>query len=171
MDWQPRDPEFDAEDRPEARALGATRLHDSVLVLGAGAFHDLWGYCRTPAGFHTNEASGPRNLSSQMVAEVIPVEILNRFAPPLIAMPPLAKTDYLQLLDALCGRFPEVDRSCLRALAVRTLDNAVSQQLGARWAEQLVLDMVTADNAAPDLLAIEAGRRPAAAKQPPRLPQ
>jgi hypothetical protein len=152
MDWQPRDPEFDEEDRPKARALSAGRLHDSVLVLGAGAFHDLWGYCRTPAGFHANETSGPRHLSSQMMAEVIPVEILNRFAPPLIAMPPLVRTDYLHLLDALCGRFPEVDRAGLRALAVRTLDNAVSQQLGARWAEQLVLEMLTADNAAPDLL-------------------
>jgi hypothetical protein len=43
-------------------------------------------------------------------------------------------------------------RAGLRVLGVRTLDNAVSQQLGARWAEQLVLEMLTADNAAPDLL-------------------
>jgi len=148
LHWNPGDEELEADDRLCARQLIAERLEDHTLVLGAGAFQDLWDHCRPPAGFHAGGADNGRSLSARQITEVIPVEILNRFAPPVIAMPPLAEADYRHLLAALCQRFPPERGTGLRVLAEDTLGNAVAQQLGARWAEQLVLDLVIAETSA-----------------------
>ncbi len=142
LNWQPRDEEFANVDAKQARSLIANRLRDRILVLGAGAFQDLWSLQRASAGFHAAKESS-RSLPHRRITEVLPLEIVNRFVPPLILMPPLVQTDYRALLDSLCRRLPKHLRTRLRALAARSIHEAASQNLGARWAEQLLLEVVT----------------------------
>lgn len=147
LDWQPKkaeaDDEFCENDLNRARYIIGSRLRDRILVIAAGAFQDLWQSFRVPAGFHSRTTATESLLPHSLLAEAIPVEIINRFVPPVLALPPLGDRDYRAILSSLCRRFPKPQRAKLRRLGKNSLSEAMQQQLGTRWAEQLVLELLT----------------------------
>ena len=167
LHWKPGDDDEFEADEGKCRTAIEERLSNAILVIGAGAFQDLWQAHREPAGFHAGTAKPAKIISHRAMAEVIPVEILNRFVPPVIAIPPLEKGDYLAIFDSLRRRFPKARRTRLRELARSSLDEAIEDQLGARWAEKLVLELATRDHHRPEPKSRAAAvRKRAQASQP-----
>jgi hypothetical protein len=162
LSWPSRDEEDREEDRAKCRSVARDRLQNDVFIVGAGAFQDLWHAQRPAAGFHSKGASTfDDSLAHKVLAEVIPIEILNRFVPPVIVIPPLVDQDYRALLAAVCRTFPRGRRAKIRALGLQSIGEALSQQLGARWAERLMLEMVTTGrNAARTKAAQEGQNKP-----------
>lgn len=149
LDWRPRgDDDFEDCDK-KIRASVEQRLRDCFLVIAAGAFQNLWRARRAPVGFHSRPAAPFDTITHRAMGEVVPAEILNRFVPPVIAIKPLSKDDYRAILGSLCRRLPKAKRSQLRALAARSIDDAVADQLGARWAEKLLLELATRSRRGP----------------------
>jgi hypothetical protein len=149
--WRPDEAELDDGSVGQARIKVAKHLDGGMLLVGAGAFQDLWDAQREAAGFHSRATAkaAAHTLSHQTMAQVIPVEILNRFVSPVLAIPRLEERDYLAIVKALARELKPQDRPRVRRLAQNTLELAVEQGLGSRWAEQLLLELVTSSRSLP----------------------
>lgn len=145
----PKDDEGWDEGGRRAREAIYGKLGDRFCVIGAGAFQDLWKDLRAPVGFHARGTALPEDISHHAMSEVVPMEILNRFVPPVLTLRPLLKDDYRAILRSLCRKLSQSRRTKLRSLAQRTIDEAVAQGLGVRWAERLVLELATSERGAP----------------------
>jgi hypothetical protein len=78
---------------------GRIRLADSFLILGAGAFQAIWqGKAASPIGFGSQGPSPSAPLEKAELGNVIPPEIINRFASPLLVLHPLLAMDYQSIL-------------------------------------------------------------------------
>jgi hypothetical protein len=166
--WRPEDARLDEDSDEDARAKVEMRLEGQMLIVGAGAFQDLWDVQRDSVGFHAKRgiSASSRTLTHKRMSEVIPVEILNRFVPPVLAMPRLQESDYLAILKALSRGLIVQERPRLRRLAQRSLAAACEQGLGSRWAEQLLLELVSQGRAVPKAVSASASKQEACSALP-----
>ena len=79
-------------------------------------------------------------LAHSRLATIIPTEIVNRFAPPLLILPRLERSHYLQMWKWAEVKLTPQVRKVARRLALDSIDKAVSEQLGFRWIEQIMLE-------------------------------
>jgi hypothetical protein len=137
------------DEEPESLALNTlakTRLADSFLVIGAGAFQDIVeARSSCISGFNTPPLKSSTELSHGDMTRTIPREIANRFAGPILNLPGLERLDYLSLLDAACRDAPTALVSKIREIGERSLDSAMTSKLGCRWIEEVMLQALVAD--------------------------
>ncbi len=127
------------EDRRKRIALAQQKLERSFLLVGSGAFQDL---CESRSaveiGFQPVASVGA--LALREVAGVLPRELTNRFRSKLINLPPLRHECYLEMLTKVASRMPpELARAFVR-IGHATVSEAVSNQQGVRWLEEITLD-------------------------------
>jgi hypothetical protein len=132
------DPWEDSEEKPELSVV-QEKLLESVLILAAGAFQGLWEDAKPSIGF-TEEDSVKNDISYRKLAETLPTELVNRFAPPPIVIPTLERRDYEDLLASSLERLDSEERTLAEVIGRRTLESAVSDRLGCRWIEQIMLE-------------------------------
>jgi len=132
------------ESPEEAFAHVSNKLSHDIFIVGAGAFQCLWeGRVRSSLGFRTPSCSADPGLASRDMHSVIPPEIANRFASPVLQLRPLAKADYLEMAESVASHLTELHNASFRRLANERLDSALSNQSGCRWVEELLLEVIT----------------------------
>jgi len=126
-----------------SRKLIATRLASSMLIIGAGAFQDLWKERSTRSvGFHSHSPSERPSLSLREASTIIPQELANRFIDPILSLLPLKRKDYFALLEYTASVLPAPTGEKLLRLGEVDVENAVSNQVGCRWIEALLLRLL-----------------------------
>lgn len=116
------------------------RLAHSFFLIGGGAFQDLCdAQGMSKIGF--SSASLPSDpLGHSRLATILPVEIVNRFAPPVLTLPRLELSHYMQMWNWAEAKLDPSMRKAARRFALASMSAAVSEQLGFRWIEQVMLE-------------------------------
>lgn len=145
LSWE-LDEECGHADSGECRAHAARVLRERMLVVGGGAFQDLWE-TKNPKtmGFGANAPPPPGIPEQHELAMVIPAEIANRFVTPPLILPPMDEGEYRLLLARLCKCLPGRLATRVRAAGNASIGEAVHHGLGCRWAERLILEALTAE--------------------------
>jgi len=126
--------------------LSRLRLDRAMLVVGAGAFQNLWQAKETPAiGFQRGPRSG--DLEFKDLAGVVPREIINRFSSPVLSLDTLDIADYRAILAVFVRRLPFDLRCIVQRCGESTIRDAASNRLGCRWLEELLLHALIEENA------------------------
>jgi hypothetical protein len=115
-------------------------LQQRFLVVGGGAFQALWQAPKPALGFGALPASLPKTLHHSQVAGVIPTELANRFASPILCLSPMQVQDYQGMLKVALAQMPPDLRRQITLKSRKSLHAAVAHGLGCRWIEQLVLE-------------------------------
>jgi len=132
------------ESPEEAFSHVSRKLSHDIFIVGAGAFQCLWeGRVRSSLGFRTPSCFADPGLASRDMHSVIPPEIANRFASPVLQLRPLEKADYLEMAESVASQLTELHDASFRRLANERLDSALSNQSGCRWVEELLLEVIT----------------------------
>jgi hypothetical protein len=134
----------DEEDDPAdyARRVLETSaaLASRFLVVGGGAFQGLWSASKGSMGFGGAPPQRPQALHHSQLAGVIPAELANRFASPILSLRPMEAKDYQGMLRIALRKMPSDIRKVIKQRAGNSLQAAVAHGLGCRWIEQLVLE-------------------------------
>jgi len=117
-------------------------LKTKILIIGTGAFQSLWDNRQRPTlGFLA--ADNPIiNPDLGDLFRTLPRELLTRFGSNLIYLPLLVESDYQLMLDAFAARMPSYWKPRFIKLAREGIANAARLQLGPRYFEETVLEMV-----------------------------
>ncbi len=140
------DDDDDFDKRRQDVEQAQEKLRSSFLIVGAGAFQALHDQRSTEIGF---TKSAPPKIELNDLAAALPRELVNRFRAELIAIPPLTREDYLDLLRrSVAKMLPPVARACSE-IGRATLESAFENQQGVRWLEEIALDAVIAVSSRP----------------------
>ena len=132
----------------ECREHAARVLRERMLVVGGGAFQDLWTAKNSKTiGFGVNASAPPGIPEQHELATVIPAEIANRFVTPPLILPPMGEGEYRLLLDQLCKCLPGRLATRGRAAGNASIGVAFHHGLGCRWPERLMLEALTTERA------------------------
>jgi len=136
-------PSDDGSDPEELRVfmeVGKTHLRESVFLVGAGAFQNLWQEKRSrPIGFSDSGETQPSDLGHSDLASVLPAEIVNRFASPVLTLRQLSREDYESILHEVLGKLPPELVKETRKVADATIQAAIDAHTGCRWIEEVML--------------------------------
>ncbi|MGJ8632335.1 MAG: AAA family ATPase [Luteolibacter sp.] len=119
--------------------LAEKTLREKTMIVGVGAFQGFWeNDSKSGIGFlqpqFTENRPDTRDLS-----KTLPTELSNRFGSNIISLPPLARRDYLGILDSFLGRMPEFCRERFEVASREGIDEAVRLNLGTRFFEETLL--------------------------------
>lgn len=136
-------------DEDDTKALAGRikkHLRESVFIVGAGAFQDLYETTRrerqvTGFGIRQEKDESPL-LQHKDIQKVLPTEICNRFAYPLLELPMLEEKDYNALIEQVALTLPAEASEELRTLAKAQLQNAIDNKLNCRFIESLIRQLI-----------------------------
>ena len=144
-------------------------LREKTLVIGAGAFQEIWAATAPPIGFGTSVVQPPEPPSHNKLAQYVPRELIARFGSRLIVLQPLTETGYHDILATIVPRLPDHWRSKFEQLALRRIPEAVKQQQGTRLFEELLLDVVVSERMEISAPLVTAGVKPSDQESLPDL--
>ncbi len=133
----------DSEDRRKEIADAQKKLSRSFLIVGAGAFQELCE-TRAAAGIGFQRFPTVAALELRELAGVLPRELTNRFRSRLINLPPLRRECYLDMLSKVANRLPAELAPGFLEIGENTVEEAIANQQGVRWLEEILLDAVIA---------------------------
>jgi SpoVK/Ycf46/Vps4 family AAA+-type ATPase len=120
-------------------------LREKTLIIGAGAFQEIWTATAPQIGFGTNAVQLPMSPDINMLAKYVPRELISRFGSRLVVLQPLVEKDYHDILGTILPRLPPHWRSKFEQLALCRIPEAARQQQGTRFFEELLLDVVVTE--------------------------
>ena len=120
-------------------------LREKTLIIGAGAFQEIWTATAPQIGFGANAVQLPVSPDLNMLAEYVPRELISRFSSRLVVLQPLVEKDYHDILATILPRLPDHWRSKFQHLAILRIPEAARQQQGTRFFEELLLDVVVSE--------------------------
>lgn len=133
----------DGDDPDELKGRVETariRLTDSFLILGAGAFQAIWqSKASSPIGFGSTGPAPSEPLDKAELGNVIPPEIINRFASPLLVLHPLRARDYQSILAKIVSQLDAPLQGLVSQIGESSIPDAVKNGTGCRWIEEVVL--------------------------------
>ena len=113
-------------------------LRCDCLILGAGAFQDLWDHRPKSLGF--GEQSPEENIPApHELKNVLPAELINRFGK-ILALPPLEKADYVIMIRRTAQALPEEIQGKFIRVAEKNLTAAIRDGRGARFCEECITE-------------------------------
>ncbi len=128
-------------------SLVQERLRHSVFLVGAGAFQSVWRRKQTvQIGFNPSTEEPASGIDQSAMGKVVPPELANRFAGPILCLPPLGRAEYIALAEAVLPDLPPRLRTKFTLMARSKVDEAVASGLGCRWVEELLLHAMIACN-------------------------
>ena len=122
-----------------------TMLRERTLIIGAGAFQEIWNETKPLIGFGASAVQLPEPPDLNKLAQYVPRELIARFGSRLVVLQPLVEKDYRDMLATIVPRLPDHWRSKFEQLALRRIPEAVRQQQGTRFFEELLLDVVVSE--------------------------
>jgi ATP-dependent Clp protease ATP-binding subunit ClpX len=139
----PTDEQTDPDELKGSLELGKVRLRSGMFLVGAGAFQNLWQQKRSqPIGFGDSGTTPPSDLSHTDMATVLPAEIVNRFASPVLTLRQLNRADYEAILKEVLCKLPSTLVDETRKVADATIEAAVDSHTGCRWIEEVMLQVL-----------------------------
>jgi hypothetical protein len=111
-------------------------LRNRTLLIGAGAFQDIWDSAGYTIGF--NPHSNLPDISLSRLAKALPRELVNRFRSHIVTLPALTISDYNSMLETAVEAMPSYLRSRFMQLGRERIGQAALQQQGVRFLEELV---------------------------------
>ena len=122
-----------------------TMLRERTLIIGAGAFQEIWNETKPLIGFGACAVQLPEPPDLNKLAQYVPRELIARFGSRLVVLQPLVEKDYHDILATIVPRLPDHWRSKFEQLALRRIPEATRQQQGTRFFEELLLDVVVSE--------------------------
>ena len=120
------------------------KLRESVFILGIGTFQSWFddAVSRRSIGFtNTDDTDGAINaITADVVAEMMPRELANRFNGALIRIPELCGDDYLRVIDDASAKLPGPIRQAFVREAHSRLQDAIKSKKGVRFLEEAVME-------------------------------
>ena len=117
-------------------------LINRALIIAAGAFQAIWDNRMKPSLGFVNQIHTEPAPSLSVLAQYIPRELGNRFRSDLIILPPLIECDYRLMLESTAEKVPSYLRDTFLLLGWDRIAEAVRQQQGCRFLEELMLDTI-----------------------------
>jgi hypothetical protein len=108
---------------------------NKTIIFGCGAFQDFQE--TKSMGFREIEHA-PRGLSD--LSKHLPKELVNRFSKVLV-LPDMTKADYLASAEQTARRLPNWDARVFLSIAEEMVNQALSDKLGARFAELVLAEL------------------------------
>jgi adenylate kinase family enzyme len=147
----------DEEDKKTIFKRIAYRLQNGMMLVGAGAFQSIWEVRgKERIGLVPNNEPDNSEFSHRDMQKVIPTELANRFAEPVLVLPPLKESDYRQLLRRTVSAMPAELANRMTRNGKNGIRTAVENNLSVRWVEGLLLKSLlqkrALDRKAPQLL-------------------
>lgn len=128
--------------------IAKNRLLDSFLIVGAGAFQSLWqAKASGRIGFTAKVEEDAWQLQKVDLAKVVPAEIVNRFASPILILQPLEEADYHSILANVLPELNAPLRHRVKKIAESSIAQAVANQTGCRWIEEVILQALIEESA------------------------
>lgn len=106
-----------------------------TIIFGCGAFQDY--QTKKSMGFREIEQA-PRGLSD--LSQHLPKELVNRFSKVLV-LPEMTKADYLASAEQTAKRLPNWDKKVYLSIAEDMVEQALTDKLGARFAELVLAEL------------------------------
>ena len=122
-----------------------TMLRERTLIIGAGAFQEIWNETKPLIGFGASAVQLPEPPDINKLAQYVPRELIARFGSRLVVLQPLVEKDYRDILATIVPRLPDHWRSKFEQLALCRIPEAARQQQGTRFFEELRLDVVVSE--------------------------
>jgi hypothetical protein len=130
---------MDSKDHETAQEV----LRNRTFLIGAGAFQEIWESAGPGIGFLSEAA--PPDISLHRLAKMLPRELVNRFRSAIITLPALGLADYTRMLESTIPQLPSVLCQRFKEMGHQRVAEAVKQQQGVRFLEELLLDVILAE--------------------------
>ena len=138
------DPECESSS-PALWAKAQMNLRCNALILGAGAFQNLWDYRPKSLGFG-GQPSAENTPSVQELKNVLPPELINRFSK-ILTLPPLAEGDYVTMILRTAEALPRELQDKFIRISENHLAEAILDGRGARFCEECITATLLEDAA------------------------
>lgn len=124
-------------------ALVEDFLKYRTMIIGGAAFQNIWEEQNAPSmGFNANDHQDWDAPQLANLASYLPRELVNRFSSQLFILPQLKKKDYRDMIYTMAVHVPYTWRNRFIEIGLSNLDLAVSDQKGARYAEEVLLSAI-----------------------------
>lgn len=125
------------EETKAAMGIVGQRFQRNFMIIGGGAFKEAWhDWSKSAAGdLRGEQFHEPKHRDLQ---SIIPPELVNRFAAPLVVIHPLKESDYRKMLYRTAAPLPKELACRVVQLGRNELTTAEENALGARWIEGIL---------------------------------
>lgn len=127
-------------DPVDTRAEWPANHLDHCWITAAGAFQGI--STRSALGFRNPLQDISSKTTHRELHAVLPTEVLNRCASPILILPTMHTADYNFIVSQVSEQLPDEFRSRFQELSRETVLDAVRDGLGCRWIESLLLQVL-----------------------------
>jgi len=126
------------EETKAAMGIVSQRFQRNFMIIGGGAFKEAWHeWSKSAAGHLRGERT--HELKHRDLQSILPPELVNRFAAPLVVIHPLKEPDYRKILYRTAAQLPREFACRVVQIGRRELETAEENALGVRWIEGILL--------------------------------
>jgi SpoVK/Ycf46/Vps4 family AAA+-type ATPase len=139
--------DLDWDDDKENLTDVANFLRNKVMIIGGAAFQGVWDERSAPTvGFNpTPPESSMPELND--LSRILPRELINRFSSEIFMLPQITDSDYIMMVEAMAHHVPDTWRKRFLDLGRARIDQAVRNQRGARYIEEILLTAIVEQRA------------------------
>ncbi len=124
------------------RRQAAKILQTKTLLIGAGAFQEIWATKPPSIGFGSSSSSEMIMPNLNYLAKYVPEELIRRFSSQLVVLRPLREHDYHAMLATITPQLPAHWRNRFETMGRARIPEAARQFQGPRFFEELLLEVV-----------------------------
>ena len=92
----------------------------------------------SPIGFGSQGPAPSEPIEKAELGNVIPPEIINRFASPILVLHPLLAMDYQSILAKIVSQLDAPLRGLVSQIGESSIPDAVKNGTGCRWIDEVV---------------------------------
>jgi SpoVK/Ycf46/Vps4 family AAA+-type ATPase len=136
------------EDHQTAKSVLANR----TMIIGAGAFQDLWDSPQKSCAGFGNTSNPATSITLNQLSKTLPRELINRFRSEVLILPQLVFRDYEEMLLRAAESIPSYLQKTFLDLGPGRIQKALEARQGCRFIEELLLDTILLEREAMRIL-------------------
>jgi SpoVK/Ycf46/Vps4 family AAA+-type ATPase len=122
-------------------------LRNRVMIICGAAFQGVWEERSCPTmGFNPAPPTEEKPELTDL-ARILPRELINRFSSEIFMLPQITDADYIMMVEAMAHHVPDTWRKRFLDLGRSRIDQAVRNQRGARYLEEILLTAIVEQRA------------------------
>lgn len=131
----------DNDDNEIPTAELTAKLKDSVFVLSIGTFQNWFdaSHQRRAIGFGDGSDAKNKELSAELIADMMPRELANRHNSSIVRLPELQAEDYRHIAQETINKLPQYLQAPFRREVDRQIDGAITAKKGVRFLEEAMM--------------------------------
>lgn len=139
--------DLDWEEDEEILTDVSSFLRNKVMIIGGAAFQGVWDERSSPAlGFNLAPPTAEKPELTDL-ARILPREMINRFSSEIFVLPQITEADYRTMVETMAHHVPDTWRKRFLDLGRSRIDQAVRNQRGARFLEELLMTAIVEERA------------------------